>query len=532
MKMFWTYMISSNPAHTYMRSFVLLLLTAALTACQQEDDMSTTDPIPEGKGRVTMTIKARRPAPATRAETGNWLDPVDSKERIHDYKVVFVNSSNEVVEMVSNTVDAQDGVEQDEFRFHLAPGNYTVYGFANLSAEQWAATGITEPVKSANGEVTAVGNFPANFAQRTINTTNGWNTNIPMTSRTDGQQITVVAGENQNFAVEVVRTMAKMQFDLTNKSGQKIEILGYEIYPLTTTNVLLTEPATLDNIHYTDTTSYQVTLADPLVLEATTGSGTLTTYINESNATATGVENQYSIRLKAKRYLAEGVETTEYRYGFTVNHAAGGFTYICRNDWIKIPIEFGDWSFRIEALQFVPIAGYQTTVVSADALSAVFRTGGNICVRPMVRKNTDPEGVWRSIFDSEVEFNLPLNPDGSIMYHPVGNMKQKDNGETNPNKHKAYNFYDRYEALNEDGTGMVLTGDTWLMKYNQIQPQEYQEEEGTPFINLFEQLVTGDFVGSLVNEDYVEGTLTLTLYVKLEGRLYSFSYNIVLAKNS
>ena len=150
----------------------------------------------------------------------------------------------------------------------------------------------------------------------------------------------------------------------------------------------------------------------------------------------------------------------------------------------------------------------------------------------MVRKNTDPEGVWRSIFDSEVEFKLPLNPDGSIRYTPVGNMKQKDNGETDPDKHKAYNFYDRYEALDEDGTGMVLTGDTWLMKYNQIQPSEYQESEGTPFINLFEQLVTGDFVGSLVNEDYVEGTLTLTLYVKLEGRLYSFSYNIVLAKNS
>ena len=292
MKMLWTYIISRNPAHTYIRSFVLLLLTAALTACQQEDDMSTTDPIPEGKGRVTMTIKARRPAPATRAETGNWLDPVDSKERIHDYKVVFVNSSNEVVEMVSNTVDAQDGVEQDEFRFHLAPGNYTVYGFANLSAEQWAATGITEPVKNPNGEVTTKGSLPTDFAQRTINTSNGWDQNIPMTSRTGGQQITVVAGENQSFAVEVVRTMAKIQFNLTNKSGQKIEILGYEIYPLTTTNVLLTEPATLDNIHYADTTSYQVTLADPLVLEATTGSGTLTTYINESNATATGVKRR------------------------------------------------------------------------------------------------------------------------------------------------------------------------------------------------------------------------------------------------
>ena len=502
MKKFWTFMI----------------IAATLVACQQEDDVLTTDPIPDGKGRVTMTIKARRPAPATRAETGNWLDPVDPVERIHDYKVIFVNGSNEVVEMVSNTISGEDGVEQDEFRFHLAPGTYTVYGFANLTAEQWTATGITVPVKNPNGEVTTKGSLPADFATRTINTTNGWDKNIPMTSRTGGQQITVVAGENQTFAVEVVRTMAKLQIEFTNNSGQEMDILGYEIYPLTETNNSLLEPATPADIikpSKRDTVAFAVDLKDkPIKLVKTNGTGMTTVYVNESSATATGVENQYSIRLKAKRYLESGgnqAEATEYRYGMTVNHASGGFTNICRNDWIKIPITFGDWSFRIEALQFVPIAGYQTTVVSADALTATFLTGGNICIKPMVRKNTDAEGTWRNIFDNAVTFSpkFPFEATGTDKTYTVGS--------------KTFPYNTRYEALSApdgqgDQTGIILTGDTYILT---------QDDES----NLFMLLDSGDIVGQLQNEDAMEGTLTLTLLVKLEGRLYSFSYNIVKALN-
>ena len=188
---------------SYLRTIVLLLLTAALTACQQEDDMSTTDPIPEGMGRVNVTIKAKRPAPATRAETGNWLDPVGDNELINYYWVVFVDGTNTVSEVVGkNWVGENHNVtttgdtrpqgqgsrqpaERDEFSFDVAPGQYTVYGFANITDAEWTALGITK------------GSALPDLSQKTLTITNGWDKIIPMTSNIKGQRATTRASPSR-----------------------------------------------------------------------------------------------------------------------------------------------------------------------------------------------------------------------------------------------------------------------------------------------------------------------------------------------
>ena len=445
----------------------VLLAILMLSACSEADDQ-----VPDGMARVEVHLSAPYQR-ATRA-TGDWLDPVSSKELIHDYWVVFVNQSGIVKELVSGSCGI-DGKEEDTFRFFLPPGTYTVYAFANLD------------FNSLNIRKGAA--LPSDLKTKKLATTNGWTDDIPMSNNVNGQTVTVAEVENQSFEVELVRAMAKIELDFENLSGQQIDILGYEIYPLTKTNVSLFEPAQPKNIATTDSVAYTVDLSETAItltpINSETGhggTGTTWCYVNETNATATATHNQYSIRLKVRRNMS----VEEYRYGFTVNSASSGFDYIRRNDWIKLPILFRDWSFRVETLPFPPIAGFQSRVVSADALSITFNTGGYIFLRPMFRKDTDPEGIWRSFDDSDVVFKLV----SSYTTNTTTGAAECVDSETD--------------------TGLILTGDLQIFEAGQY----------------FSQLPSGDIVGKLDNAEGKTGQVTITLKVRLEGREYEFDYNI------
>ena len=445
----------------------VLLAILALSACSEADDQ-----VPDGMARVEVHLSAPYQR-ATRA-TGDWLDPISSKEKIHDYWVVFVKSGI-VEELVAGSCGT-DGKEEDSFQFFLPPGTYTVYAFANLD---FSTLNIRKGAA-----------LPTDLTTKKLATTNGWTNDIPMSNNVNGQTVTVAEVENQSFEVELVRVMAKIQLDFENFSNQQIDILGYEIYPLTKTNVSLFEPAQPADIvtAATNSEAYTVDLSEaPITLTPITssghgGTGTTWCYVNETNATATATHNQYSIRLKVLR----NTTVEEFRYGFTVNSASSGFDYIRRNDWIKLPIVVRDWRFRVEALPFPPIAGFQSRVVSADALSITFNTGGYIFLRPMFRKNSDPEGVWRNFDDSDVVFKLA------------------DNYTTNATTGAA-------ECIDsESGTGLIMTGDLRIFEAGQY----------------FTQLPSGDIVGKLDNAEGKTGMVTVTIKVKLEGLEYEFNYNI------
>ena len=445
----------------------VLLAILALSACSEADDQ-----VPDGMARVEVRLSAPYQR-ATRA-TGDWLDPISSKEKIHDYWVVFVKSG--VVEELVAGSCGSDGKEEDSFQFFLPPGTYTVYAFANLD---FSALNIRKGAA-----------LPTNLTTKKLATTNGWTNDIPMSNNVQGQRVTVAEVENQSFEVELVRVMAKIQLDFENFSNQQIDILGYEIYPLTKTNVSLFEPAQPADIvtAATNSEAYTVDLSEapitltPINSSGHGGTGSAWCYVNETNATATATHNQYSIRLKVLR----NTTVEEFRYGFTVNSASSGFDYIRRNDWIKLPIVVRDWRFRVEALPFPPIAGFQSRVVSADALSITFNTGGYIFLRPMFRKNSDPEGVWRNFDDSDVVFKLA------------------DNYTTNATTGAA-------ECIDsESGTGLIMTGDLRIFEAGQY----------------FTQLPSGDIVGKLDNAEGKTGLVTVTIKVKLEGLEYEFNYNI------
>ena len=326
-------------------------------------------------------------------------------------------------------------------------------------------------------------------------------------------------------------------------------IVGYEISPLTKTNyVSLLEPTDPEHIVTTESESFAVNREDdPLKLPAMTPTMLVPTsqtaeafYVNETNASATSTENQYSIRIKARRYRNAEEEDDEdddpnnyvidYRYGFTVNSETSGmsfdplkedgegdningFNYIRRNDWIKLPIMFTDWTFRIEALPFPPIAGFQARVLSTDALSITFNSGGYIFLRPMFRNNADPEGVWRGFDDSDVTFVLPGEP-YTVNGVPASQQTITDTQQyawTTPLMHSVAESIDPVT-----GTGIVLTGDLGILEQR------------------FVQLPSGDIVGKLTNSKTVDvtnpsktvGMVTVTLKLKLDGFAYQFNYNI------
>ena len=141
--------------------------------------------------------------------------------------------------------------------------------------------------------------------------------------------------------------------------------------------------------------------------DGNTDEGNLFFYVNETDATFTTTENQLSVRFKIQRQNGSGWYDDEIRFGLTtpyINGSAGGdgFNVIRRNDWIHIPVHLRDWQFRIEPVAFVPIAGYPATMLSSDALTATFSTGGYIILQPFAQKDND--GTWRDFSDPEVTF--------------------------------------------------------------------------------------------------------------------------------
>ena len=142
-----------------------LATVLGLGACSSDDDQ-----IPEGMGQVQVKLTARYHA-VTRA-TGDWLDPTDTKEKIHEYWVAFVNTSGIVEELVHG--DAL-GAEEHTFRFILPPGRYTAYAFANLP-DEIPATGDNPAVPGTPFSSLGIskGEAMPDLTNVKLPTTNGW----------------------------------------------------------------------------------------------------------------------------------------------------------------------------------------------------------------------------------------------------------------------------------------------------------------------------------------------------------------------
>ena len=466
-----------------------LLLVAA---CSSESDTvkDESQPLPEGMGRIRVTICTPEHAKTRAVNAVPWEDPDHEWERLQTFRIlicqastggkyeiksVIPGTSSDLTE-VTHTPAANEDTSNSMSSTHksgtftsepLTEGTYYIFAVANFTDDEYAADYVVGETidpdairQFANSNFYYIVGDDAQDAQYSVQ-------DIPMTGKltdTDGtmKPIGVSNGiEADAGTITVWRVMSKMQFEFTNESDKDIKILGIEVDPIykvsssapgiylfskddleSTANLAPGTGVTLPDGARNDMGTVEFVPAqvgtpaapDILTLAAKNDGdndrGTIYFYINESDATFTTTNNQYSLRFKVQRKKDDGNwYDEEIRYGVTTHHDLiddeddpygghnGGFNVIRRNDWIHIPIVLTDWQLRIEPLAFVPIAGYPAKTVSSDGLTATFSTGGMIALQPFIKKYSYK--TWRDFGDSEITY-------GKVVMDSEDNTKEDD----------------------------------------------------------------------------------------------------------
>ena len=424
---------------------LFVLMALLMVACSSDSEVTTDQqqPLPEGMGRIRITICTPEDNPdLTRAVNATpWEAPDHEWERLQTFRILICSKSdNKVVQIISGTKDQMTEVEGTSYPYKrsatitsepIEAGDYYIYATAN-----YADGYIVGSTVNLDATVTFYNGYSA-----TGTTKFGDENPIPMTGKLTTvaggntmKTVTVTAGSDTDVTdtpLTVWRVMAKLQFYFTNEATEQIQIMGIEVDPINTnasdqgliylfSKDDLTSTANLpasgtgtvslpSSGVTTGPVSHEISAETPLLsLDAYSGSGdkptgTLFFYVNETNATFTTTNNQYSLRFKIKR----GGTISELRYGVTTHYGNGstgqdGFNVIRRNDWIHIPIILTDWHYRIEPLPFVPIGGYPAATVSSDRLTATFSTGGMIALQPFIKKKGDE--TWRDFGNTDISY--------------------------------------------------------------------------------------------------------------------------------
>ena len=277
-----------------MLGMVLMLgtvLTLGLTGCSESGD----DDGSSGKGSVAIRLRTQY-VHATRA-TGDWADPTNTIEKIHDYKVVFVDGAGKVAAIATGNAN---GAEEHTFRYLLAPGTYTVYGFANFDGHTTLATDGNRAVSYDRLGIT-LGSAMPNVSTMKLATTNGWTENIPMTSRSGGQTVTEYPGKLFTGSSDMCITgrIYNMQsYTVANSGGGTKELLVILADKVTNGGIapmivvldissgspaaVMSEPVMIDMTHY-DKGAQTIKDGDTVIYEVSRFDDTIWTYLQTTD---------------------------------------------------------------------------------------------------------------------------------------------------------------------------------------------------------------------------------------------------------
>lgn len=378
------------------------------------------DVVAESHNSVQFVISAPYAGNATRAANeGAYVAEALPAELMKKYAVaVTLRGSNKIVAFA--TKKDLTGVESDVVDLELRPGDYTVYGFANIDFGELATHGIKKG-----------GTIPANLGDlRTL--IPGLSTDagkpfqgptlvpasmlgtddflaIPMTSIA-GQDVTVTERVNQTFGIEVRRMLAKLQFDFRNPTTKNLKLHGISVSDMTLNKLTAPEvgapekpfllmnpeedrnaldlPADVQKAKCTYTYPTDELLAGGFTGKVTDNPKTApqhskTFYVLESAAPAAS-DNSFTLDFD----ITDGVSTLgdNMRYALT---NPNNLTLIHRNDWIIIPITIGEWVMDLTAFSYPPIGGYPDAKVASDGENVFhvkFSAPGDIAFYPTIHK--------------------------------------------------------------------------------------------------------------------------------------------------
>lgn len=219
---------------------------------------------------------------------------------------------------------------------------------------------------------------------------------IPMTGWHNAM-LTYRTHNNSTFTVYALRMLSKLQFDFTNKLGQKVKINSIEVDRLTddateTNGNVKPFPHPATPLGPTDLT---VTVKPSLLATATQSPKKFTVnseeiesgqkascsfYVNETDV-PNNVFHQFTLKLNLT--LADGT-TQQVRYAL-VSNESNEWNYIARNDWRIIPILLQDYKLELVPQDFPPIGVLPAAVKSEnDVFTCTFHASGDFHLKPQL----------------------------------------------------------------------------------------------------------------------------------------------------
>lgn len=344
-------------------ALILPLLLAA--ACAQDTDSPQSPEPASAKFRIS----------AAAADPGTPEDPVADNEKINSYRIIFVNNqtvdgSNVRIVRAVVPKDLLQAVEEDTFTVDLAPGTYDIYAIANISTkpEDSNAPNYFTHVKDKNGrdnvskflisEIGAMAPEHDDILKAYWDVMpNGYTGDIPMCGFIKGAEVTGKIEES--FSVEVVRMLAKMEFQFSAPDATvPVTIKKVTVHDVSTGaipfmpnyDILGTSASTL-----LDGTGREDLIFDNLSLPVL-GDGSTSTVAKYLRESVAGVHPSGSYLISVD--MQRGDDTKD-----VVQYAvANELSYINRNDHIVIPIRITDWILDIDVHFYPPIGGYPAVV--------------------------------------------------------------------------------------------------------------------------------------------------------------------------
>lgn len=425
------------------RFILSALLLILLPACGGEngpdnpDDPGFEEGIPT---EVCITLSARS-GNGTRAEEspkpdGTPKDPVSSIELMHgEWWIVFVNKKiieegtqkkpdviiftrNDVTDIITSTPssvkDPDEGYEAETFKIIIPSGTYRIYAFANVPIPENPVETFKEFLKlDSKGK----------WIHKTVHLYNligdnkfikdpdkpdaegmRWpeSENIPMTGVMTNKVIKNTVEEA--FNIELVRAVAKVQFEFSNPSEEEITINDLEFYPITNDKNISFVP-NYDSVGFgpnekliDDKVTTGILRFNNLnkKLVALSGKDVLEFYCKESLPKAGG--GPFTIKLTVTKNNVKQDPKELY---------TKKITYINRNDWIFIPIEFSDWKIYWKLRAYPPIGGYPPAFdqnEDGSSLKATVTTGGEFELYPFkISKGSSTENYADRVDWNKVE---------------------------------------------------------------------------------------------------------------------------------
>lgn len=387
-------------------SLLIVSCTLAVTSCA-EADRDDTPAAPTEPVRAAFSIKTRA------------ASDIPDNELIQTWWVAFVDQTGTVRAIISRDPSITTAVERDIFGVDIPDGAYTAYAFANITASTLEEkTGITfETGKPAPSDIkTREWNLMPNNISK--------GEPIPMSGY---KEIPSIKSQSGNaIEIEVVRMTAKVEFTFTNLTKKDITVNSITIGRMAKGSVfllpdysklgqkpVLTDGLTTENVAYT----LPGDAANRVVKADKGNSLTEFFYVRESNIEGQTPSNRFFVSVNITR---DGMQE-EQLYGL-----AQELSFINRNDYIQIPINFNDYVFDIDVLFYPPIGGYPAVLTEErdEEFYVTFGTRGKFSVRPIIRnadtgKVLTPAQFTATVAPADIEDPNGILASATLAYDPV-----------------------------------------------------------------------------------------------------------------